>query len=605
MNRNDRRAAAKQSKIGQNALSAKNAALCKAGLTHLRAGRQLDAQTCCQQALAADPRHADSLHLMGLVSLQAEHHDIAVEWITLAIRQDPKPEYLSDLGRALVGEGRHEEALKSFEKSVQLKPDDAELWKNYGCGLLDMGRPTEALLTFQHVLKLKSGGWEAALQIGACLSKRRPEDAISYLDQAARLQPDHAEILEVRGITLHNLGRFEEALAESQSALKLNPDSATLCHNIGTTLQFLKRDAEALSWFERALALQPALNGSLNNKALALTQLHRFDEAVAIYRDLKAAEPDNAEHDWNLSLIDLLKGDFDAGWPGREVRWKIPHLSNFYPKFKQPQWRGESIEGKTLLVYSDEGLGDAIQFVRYLPMVAELGARVILVVQEAAHSLLSGVAGVSECFPQSAFALPAFDLHCPSGCLPLIFKTRLETIPSMASYLAPEAARVQAWESRLGPRDRLRIGVTWSGNPRHKNDRNRSTSLQTLSRILDVDATFVSLQKDPKPSDRELLGQTDILDLTAQLTDFSETAALIDCLDLVISVDTSVAHLAASLGRPTWILLPHLPDWRWLLDREDSPWYPSVRLFRQNGTREYSGVLDRVRNELLGLIRSR
>jgi tetratricopeptide (TPR) repeat protein len=602
MSRNERRAAVKQSRSDQNALSAKTAAFHKAGMVHLRAGRQLDAQMCCQQALAADPRHADSLHLMGLVSLQAKHHDIAVEWITLAIRQNPKAEYLSDLGIALAGEGRHEDALKSFEKSVQIKPDDAELWKNYGCGLLDMGRSAEALLTFQHVLKLKSGGWEAAFQIGLCLSTRKPEYALSYLDRAAELQPDHAEILEARGITLHNLARFEEALAASRLALELNPDSANLCHNIGVTLQFLNRDTEALSWFERALALQPALNGSLNNKALALTQLHRFDEAVAIYRDLKAADPANPEHDWNLSLIDLLTGDFGAGWTGREVRWKIPHLSNFYPKFKQPQWLGESIEGKTLLVYSDEGLGDAIQFVRYLPMVTKLGVRIILVVQEAAHSLLSGMAGVSECFPQSAAALPEFDFHCPSGCLPLIFNTRLETIPSMPSYLAPEAARVKTWESRLGPRDRLRIGLVWSGNPKHKNDRNRSTSLQMFSRLLDIDATFVSLQKDPKPSDRELLNRTGILDLTEHLADLSETAALISCLDLVISVDTSVAHLAAALGRPTWILLPRMPDWRWLLDREDSPWYPSARLFRQDDTREYGGVLDRVRSELLRLV---
>ncbi len=212
MNRNDRRAAAKKSKIDQNALSAKNAALHKAGLVYLRAGRQLDAQTCCQQALATDPRHADSLHLIGAVVAPGQTlRRCGGEWITLAIRQDPKPEYLSDLGTALVGEERHEEALKSFDKSVQMKPDDAELWKNYGCGLLDMGRSARGVADLPaRATSSNPAGWEAALQIGACLSKRSPEDAISYLDQAARLQPDHAEILEARGITLHNLGRFEE-----------------------------------------------------------------------------------------------------------------------------------------------------------------------------------------------------------------------------------------------------------------------------------------------------------------------------------------------------------------------------------------------------------
>jgi hypothetical protein len=267
-------------------------------------------------------------------------------------------------------------------------------------------------------------------------------------------------------------------------------------------------------------------------------------------------------------------------------------------------WRGEPItDGQTLLIYSDEGLGDAIQFARYIPMVAELGARVILVVPDQLQSLLSGVAGVTQCLPQSADTLPAFDWHCPTGSLPVAFGTRLGTIPPMAAYPALSTeTRVQAWESRLGPHDRLRVGLVWSGNPKHKNDHNRSTSLQMLSRILDVDAMFVSLQKDPKPDDRVLLDKIDVLDLTAHLTDFSETAALVSCLDLVITVDTSVAHLAATFGRPTWILLPYTPDWRWLLDREDSPWYPSVRLFRQTTTREYASVLDRMRDELLRLI---
>jgi hypothetical protein len=202
--------------------------------------------------------------------------------------------------------------------------------------------------------------------------------------------------------------------------------------------------------------------------------------------------------------------------------------------------------------------------------------------------------------------LPAFELHCPISSLPLAFGTRLDTIPSAISYLpSPASSRVQAWEDRLGARTKLRVGLVWSGSPIHANDHNRSIPLRTFSRILDVDATFVSLQKDVRPDDKALLEQTDIIDLTADLTDFAETAALASCLDLVITVDTSVAHLAGALGQPTWILLPYTPDYRWMLDRDDSPWYPTVRLFRQTEARDYASVFDRVRSELLALISSK
>jgi hypothetical protein len=234
-------------------------------------------------------------------------------------------------------------------------------------------------------------------------------------------------------------------------------------------------------------------------------------------------------------------------------------------------------------------------------MLAERGARVILAVQNPLHRLLSGLPGVSQCVPTSELnTLPAFDMHCPISSLPLAFGTRLDTIPSATSYLpSPAKSRVQAWEDRLGLHAKLRVGLVWSGRPTHANDHNRSIPLRTLSRILDVDATFVSLQKEPRPNDAAVLRErNDIIDLTADVADFAETAALISCLDLVITVDTSVAHLAGALGCLTWILLPYTPDYRWLLDRDDSPWYPSVRLFRQTETREYESVLDRVRDEL-------
>jgi hypothetical protein len=236
-------------------------------------------------------------------------------------------------------------------------------------------------------------------------------------------------------------------------------------------------------------------------------------------------------------------------------------------------------------------------------MVAELGAKVVLAVQDSASPFLSRLSGVAECIPKSTAVLPSFDLHCSMSSLPWAFKTTLDTIPATVPYLpAPLPARKKEWESQLGSHDRLRVGLVWSGNPGHGNDRNRSLPLQALANILDVDAQFISLQKDPRPSDKQVLGGLDIVDLTERLSDFEETAALISCLDIVVTVDTSVAHLAGGLGCPVWILLPYRPDYRWLLGRDDSPWYPTVRLFRQSKTRDYGEVLDRVRSELLTLI---
>lgn len=608
MSRRERRAAGQKSQANPASAGADTAAaLYQAGLRHRQAGKPLDAQLCAQDALAIDPNHADTLHLLGRLAFDAGQFDHALEWLTRAIRRDPRPEYLASLGNTLQRQGRHEDALKAFDKAVQLAPGDAELWKDLGGGLAELRRIDEALLSFQHALKLKPDHWDAAYRCGFLLREMgRPQEALPYLDLVDHLMPNQYPVLETRALVLHSLKRYDEALADNLRAQKLNPGNADTCNNIGASLQFLRRDEEALPWFDRAVTLRPGHVLALMNKAASQMQTHRYAEAEATYLQVKAIDPGNAETEWNMSLLYMLTGNFEAGWAGRESRWAKTDPPP-YPKFSQPQWLGnEPIEGKTILIHVDEGLGDTIQFTRYVPMVAARGARVILVVERPLHSLLSGMPGVSQCLPFSDGPLPAFDLHCPIGSLPLAFRTRLDTIPPPATLLRdPPQARAQVWEQRLGPHDRLRVGLVWSGNANHRNDVNRSTSLKRMACLLDVDATFVSLQKDPRPDDKALLEQTGIIDLTAHLTDFTDTAHLLGCLDLVITVDTSVAHLAGALGRPTWILLPWTPDYRWLLDRDDSSWYPSVRLFRQDETRDYGKVIDRVRTGLLALVAAR
>jgi tetratricopeptide (TPR) repeat protein len=575
----------------------------------MRAGRYADAQVSCQKALAADSSHADSLHLMGQLSLHAKQYAAAVEWFARAIGRDPKPEYISNLGIALQQQGRHEEALKAFDKAVQLKPDEADLWQQLGNALIEVGRSGDALLCFQHAVELNPGHGHAAYRAGVLLQEAgRFDEALVYLDRSADAQPDHAPTFAMRGLVLKNLKRYEQAIGDYELAIRLDPKNMEACSDLGTALRVLGHPEKALFWYDRSLAIKPNI-ANATNRAITLTELGRFDEAKLAYRYAMRIDPQHPTLVWNFSLFQLWLGDFEAGWRGREARWKVPGIADGYPKLETRMWIGEEpIAGKTVAVCQDEGAGDAIQFARYVPMLAARGARVVLAVNEDLVPLLSGLSGVSHCLPKKqGMVVPRFDFHTALDSLPLAFGTRLDSIPAGKDYLPPpEAHHVQAWEDRLGPHDRLRVGLVWSGNPKHSNDRNRSIPLRLLSEILDVDALFVSLQKNPKPQDAETLRERkEIVDHTALLTDFAETAALVSCLDLVITVDTSVAHLAGALGRPTWILLPYVADWRWLLDRDDSPWYPSVRLFRQTISRSYAEVLDRVRPELTNLVLAR
>ncbi|WP_257165742.1 tetratricopeptide repeat-containing glycosyltransferase family protein [Bradyrhizobium sp. SRS-191] len=584
------------------------AQLHQTAVEHMRAGRTLDAQLCCQQLLAQDPGHADTLHLMGLLCIQSKQLDHAVEWLANALRREPKPLYLTTLGTVLLQQGRGAEALKAFEKAVELEPGSAERWHNLGLVLAQLGGNDDAILSFQHALKLDPAYWSAA-QNAAILSHQaaRFEDALVHLDLCERLRPGDTRTLSLRATTQIALARYSDALVDLERLRLLDPTNADVCNQMGNCLSALGRHGDALLAYDIAFALGD--KHALKNKAIALEQLGRFDEALAGYQRAVADDASDAGAAWNLALLQLLTGNFEAGWAGREAaRWRIPILVDGYPKLSGPLWQGaEPIDGKTILVCPDEGLGDVIQFVRYVPMLAARGARVILLVQDELQPLLSQLPGVAQCIPKSAAMVPPYDFHCPLTSLPLVLQTRLDTIPSETSYLpAAPPDRVAAWDRRLGSHDRLRVGLVWSGNPRHPRDRARSMPFRTVAGLLDADATFISLQKDPRLEDRPALAaRTDVIDLTAGLTDFVETAALVSSLDLVITVDTSVAHLAAALGRPTWVLLPYAPDYRWLLGRDDSPWYPTMRLFRQDERRDYAEVIGRVRTALQDTIARR
>jgi tetratricopeptide (TPR) repeat protein len=559
------------------------------------------------RALKLRPDYAEALANRGNTLHELKQFEEALASYDGALKLRPRyAEALSNRGNTLHELKRFEEALASYDGALKLRLDYAEALSNRGTTLRAMKRFEEALASYDGALKLRPDYAEALSNRGNTLYElKRFEEALASYDRAVKLRPDYAEALSNRGTTLHELKRFEEALASYDGALKLRPDYAEALSNRGSTLDELKRFEEALASYDRAVELRPDFAEPLSNRGNTLRAMKRPEEALASYDRALKLRPDYAEALFNEALCHLLIEDFDRGWEKYESRWETKQLRTVKRSFVQPLWTGrDDVRGKTILLYAEQGFGDAIQFCRYVPLVAERGARVILEVQrplqELMTTLISGAQIVSRGDP-----LPDFDMHCPLLSLPLAFGTRLETIPSTALYQRVSPQALAHCDARLASRKhRARIGLAWSGNPAHTNDHNRSIGLGSLLSFLDIDATFVSLQKDVRPDDATVLrNQSDLLHFGDQLETFADTAALISTLDLVISVDTSVAHLAGALAKPVWLMLPFNADWRWLLDREDSPWYPTVRLFRQDETRAWDSVIARVRAALHEFVR--
>ena len=522
----------------------------------MQAGRALDAQLCCERALASDPHHVGSLHLMGLLGLQAKQYDHAIEWIARANRQDPKGQHLVSLGIALTQQAMHDVAFMAFDAAVKITPDDAETWLHHGDTLATLQRPEEALSSYRQVLELNPREANAAYRGGVLLHKlKRDEEALSWLDLCDQLVPNNATVLVERGLVLHDLNRLDEALAVNLRVHAQNPASPEICNNIGAALLKLGRYEEALPWFDKALALLPDSLPVLISKAAALSKMLRLDEAFAVYTQAHAIAPGNADIAYLMSELLLLTGNFEAGWAGREARWKI-RIRKGYPDIAQPIWLGDgSIEGKTILIYADEGLGDTIQFARYIPMLSARGAKVILWVDDPLSSLLSGLSGVSRLIGKSD-PLPAFDLHCPICSLPLAFQTRLETIPPAPPIsLDRRTRRSRPGRTvcrQIGPAPQAARGPHLVGQSEPlERSQPVTAAANAVAHCSNVDAAFVSLQKEPGPRDRPLLERADIVDPTTHLTDLAETAALVSCLDLVIrSTPASPISPARSDVRP-------------------------------------------------------
>jgi tetratricopeptide (TPR) repeat protein len=599
-------------------------------------GELEQAEQLYQDILKCSPDHFDALHLLGVLRHQQNRSTDALELLEAALRRLPgSADALSNRGIVLKALERYEEALASCDAALLIKPDhidalsnraqvllrlqrfaealasaDAALaikpshipaLNNRGYALVKLERLPEAVENFKRVLSNRPNDLDALYDLGNALQLLgKPREALaSYAEVLAR-KPDRIDAVNNSGVVLQKLERFEEALARFQKALTIAPKFAEAHSNRGNVLLRLGRPGEAIDAYDEALAVKPNFATARNNRATALVALNRHHQAIDDFNLALAGHPGLAEVEFNRSLALIALGDFRAGWRGFESRWGQEHWAGKRRNFTQPLWLGEqAINGKTILLHNEQGYGDAIQFARYAPLVAAQGAKVILEVHPPLKALMATIANLSAVVATDE-PLPAFDIHCPLMSLPLAFATEAATIPATIPYIWPPAERIEKWKNRLPQGGRLKIGIGWAGSAAHRNNHNRSIALRQFSRILSTpDLQFICLQKDVSATDLEVLrnGRVELFD--DEIADFADTAAIIAMLDLVVCVDTSVAHLAGALGRPVWVLLPFSADYRWMLDREDSPWYPSARLLRQARIGDWDGVLERVQQELL------
>ena len=569
-------------------------------------GRLEEAAKCHARALECSPgfdlalaEWSQACLELGQRSLNEGQPEAARHWFEQVVSRRPSDAAAqAHLGLAWESLGRMDAAEDCYRRALVLQPGDPQAL--FGLGNVFMLRqdPTAAAVQYAGVLERLPGHAMAATNLAqALVATGRYEAAMERFGQVLQAQPGDPLALVGRANCLLALERNTEALAAYDQLLIQHPALPQAHLNRGNALVALGRDDQALQSFRQAVAVRPGYVEALVNIGTVLQRQNRFDEAIALHQQAVAQDPANAAAHWNLGLCRLVLGDLEGGWPEAEWRWQALQREPY--RGPQPQWTGaQPIAGKTILLHSEQGLGDTIQFVRYVQMLAQRGAIVLLRVQPVLASLLKTLRAPFRLVPPSV-PLPEFDYHCPLLSLPLAFGTTLATIPAQVPYLASQPALAAQWRERLGANDGRRwVGLVWSGNAIHVNDSNRSLPLASLAGLASPGLRLVSLQKEVRDSDTAALEASPIAHYGELLTDFEQTAALIDCVDVVVTVDTSVAHLAGALGKPVWLLLPFSPDWRWLVGREDSPWYPTARLYRQQRAGDWGPVIARMQNDL-------
>jgi tetratricopeptide (TPR) repeat protein len=520
-----------------------------------------EVERLCLQILAFDTRHADGLYLLGMAGFKTKRYEMAERMIRRAIAANPNHAYYhSNLGNALKAQNKLDEAAPSFERALQIKPDHEEACYNLGNTYLTQKRLDEAAEAYKRALQIKPDYVDARCNLGSVFRQQKKlDEAVDCFQRALVLAPQHPDLCCNMGDALHAQGKVDEAIGWYRRTLEFNPEHSKACNCLCNAF-FDKGDlTQSTAWCERALALEPGFGDARMNQC----------------------------------LLQLLQGDYRNGWRNYEVRWKV-----YTPRTSpQPLWLGAPLKGARILLHAEQGLGDSLQFLRYVPLVQAAGGRVMLDLPAKLHRLVRGFPGILA-LANTGDPLPYFDCHCPLMSLPLALGTTLETVPAQVPYLSAPPEALAAAALLPWPASGLKVGLAWTGNPDHPKNKFRSVPLDLLESLFDLEGVhFFSLQMGPAAA--ELAARKlPIADLAPVTGDMADTAAQMAHLDLIVSIDTSMAHLAGALARPVWVLLGHSPDWRWLMDREDSPWYPTARLFRQPRHDDWPSVIARVRTAL-------
>lgn len=525
------------------------------------------------------------------------------------LRDDPRnSDALAMLGTLNTQRGNTDTGVRLIDESLALTPNQPVAWFNRGNALQAVDRISEAIESFVKAANYDPSFTAAHIALGKIFARsERHREALLCFDRAVACDPKDKEVFFRRAVSLAGTRQFEKALVDLEQAMMLDPESLDIRNSYGNVLASLGRTEEALRAYDDVLARDPDYAETYSNRASSLFSMNRIDEAIESLHKAIALKPDYADAHWNLGLILLTLGQFKEGWSEYEWRWQQKKNLPLRRKSDRPVWKGEPIEGKTILLYPEQGLGDSIHFSRYAGLAAAQGANVLLEAPTGLFRLFESLEGPAA-LVKSGDPIPAYDYLASLMSLPHIFGTTLETIPATIPYLFATPDQKRRWAEKLGGKHSIRIGIAWSGSANHFRDRMRSVPANLLiSKLTDVAGCSLHvLQKEYREPDQAFLQANPALVMRHEtdLTDFADTAGLIANLDLVITVDTSIAHLAGAMGKPVWILLSSAPDYRWLLKRDDSPWYPTARLFRQSTPGNWSEPIERIAAALRAFIDS-
>ncbi|MBT8581526.1 tetratricopeptide repeat protein [Polynucleobacter paneuropaeus] len=558
------------------------------------------AETILKRVIQAHPTNLAALNILGLATASQSKHREAVEIFKKAVRinnKDPGLHY--NLAKAFLESGQDTDAIQHHKKTTEFAPKNPNAWLNYGKSLSNLGRHQEAIEKYDRALSIESGFAEVLLNKGASLKElKKYQEALECAEKALSINSSLAEAWSNRGVALKELRRYQEAIESFEKAISIKPDFYEAWSNRGLLLKELRRYQEAIESFEKAISIKPNFYEAWSNRGSALTEIKHYDRALESYNQAIDIKPDFYNAHCNKAFIQLLIGNFENGWENYEYRWGIskaePYRHPNLPRLKEVQ----NLTDKKILVWGEQGHGDTIQFVRYIAALQDKGAKVTLEIQPSLKKLLADSIVKCEviCPGESS---QKYDYEIPLMSLGLLFKTNLSSIPNKTPYLRASEAKLEFWSNNLKLKeDKLNIGIACSGFIGEKHFDNRLIDLEKFQPYSDRTNLFL-IQKDLRAVDISYLeSQKSIQYLGNGITNFEDTAAIIELMDAIVTIDTSIAHLAGALGKKTYLLLAWNPDWRWLQDRSDSPWYPSVNLIRQQSINNWDGCLESIFSSL-------